>query len=395
MRRVFLDHQSGTPVAAEVFEAMKPYFTEKFGNPASLHQHGLEARDALAKAREQAASLINADSPDEIIFTSGGTEAANLAVKGTAYAHRRRGNHLIVSAVEHPAVLHSADFLEKEGFNVTRLPVDARGVVAPEAVRDAITDTTTLICVQHVNHDIGTIQQLTEIGQIANDRGVTLFVDAVASAGWIPIDVQALGGTLLSFSPHRFYGPKGVGVLYRQRRARLGSLIHGGVQEGGRRAGTENMPAIVGAGAAAELAIRGLPTRVETTTRLQRRLWEGLEQKVAHVKLNGPALGPGRIGTNLNVSTEFIEGEGAALLCDLRGVAVASGAACVSKTLRPSHVLVAIGLDIALAQANVIFSLADTNTDSEIDHVLEVFPEVVTRLRSLSPTWQSFVKNSS
>src|SRR6266545_1377599 len=276
MRRIFLDHQSTTPLLPEAFEAMKPFLAEDFGSPASLHQLGLRARDALATARAQVAALVNAESPDEIIFTSGGTESANLAVKGAAYANQRRGDHIVINEIEHPSVINSVEFLEKRGFQCTRVKVDPEGFVDPADVRAALTENTILICVHHVNHDIGTIEPIREIGELAADRGIPLFVDAAASGGWLPIDVQALGVQLLSLSPHRFYGPKGVGVLYRSRRARLTSVLHGGVQEGGLRAGAENVPAIVGGGVAAEMAARELAERTSHTTGLQQTLWDGL-----------------------------------------------------------------------------------------------------------------------
>jgi cysteine desulfurase len=390
MRQVYLDHQSTTPVLPEVFEAMRPFFMEAFGSPSSLHQHGLRARDALAKARQQIADLIHAESPEEVLFTSGGTESANLAVKGVAYASQRRGNHIVTSEIEHPAVLNSIEFLEKQGFTATRVKVEAEGQIDLEAVRAALTDKTILICVHHVNHDIGAIQPVRAIAERAQERGIPLFVDATASGGWLPVDAQALGANLLSLSPHRFYGPKGVGVLYRNRGARLSSFIHGGVQEAGRRAGTENVPAIVGAGVAAEMAKRELPGRLTHTARLQRRLWEGLQGNIPYVKLNGPEPGPERISTNLNVSFEFIEGEGVALMADLRGVAVASGTTCVSKALKVSHVLRAIGVDHALAQGAIIASLGQDNAEDEIDYALEVLGQVVTKLRGMSPMWDEF-----
>jgi len=390
MRPIYLDHQSTTPVSPEVFAAVKPYFTEAFGNPSALHQHGLRARDALARAREQCAALIRAESPDDILFTSGGTESANLAVKGVAYASRRKGNHIIVSAIEHPAVLNSVEFLEAEGFTCTRVPVDATGWVDPEAVRSAIIDKTILICVHHVNHDLGVIEPIHDLGKIAAANGIPLFVDAVMSGGWLPIDVKEMGASLLSLAPHRFYGLKGVGVLYRHRKARLASIIHGGIQEGGRRAGTENVPAIVGAGAAAELARRELPQRKAKTERLQKELWDGLRTNIPYLKLNGPEPGPRRIPTNLNLSVEFIEGEGLALLADVNGIALASGAACVGKAVKIPPVLTAIGLEPSLAQGNIILSLGQENTEEEIDRVLETLPKLVAKLRGLSPLWDEF-----
>ncbi|MGA2173374.1 MAG: cysteine desulfurase family protein [Verrucomicrobiota bacterium] len=390
MRQVYLDHQSATPALPEVWEAMKPFLAGAFGNPSSLHQHGLRARDAVDAARTQIARLINAGSPEEIIFTSDGTESANLAVKGTAWANQRRGNHLVLSRIEHPAVLNSAAFLEQRGFTCTRLEVDRLGAVDPARVRSAITDKTILIAVHHVNHDIGAIEPIREISGVAHEKGIPFYVDADASAGWLPVDVQALGADLLSFSPHRFYGPKGVGVLYRHRRARLAGLLHGGDQEGGRRAGVENVPGIVGAGVAAEMAARELPERAARCARLQGRLWEGLRAAVAHLHLNGPEPGPRRSPVNLNISAEFTEGEGQVLLCDTRGIALAGRSGCVSKSLRPSHVLEAIGLDPALAQAAVIFSLGKDNSDEDIDYVLETFPKIVAKLRGMSPTWEEF-----
>ena len=390
MRHVYLDHQTTTPVLPEVFEAMAPFFTEFFGSPASLHRQGLRARDALSKARAQVAALINSESPEDIIFTSGGTESANLAVKGTAYANQHRGKHIVASAIEHPAVLNSIEFLEKQGFTCTKVGVDAEGLINPEDVRAAMTDQTILICVHHANHDIGAIQPIRDIAVVAADHGIPLFVDAGASGGWLPIDAQKLGISLLSLSPHRFYGPKGAGILYRNRRARLTSLIHGGVQEGGRRAGTENVPAIVGAGVAAELAASELSERMTHTASLQGRLWEGLNLKIPHLKLNGPSPGPKRLSTNLNVSIQFVEGEGVMLLGDMRGIAMTSGTACVNKSLKISPVLAAIGLEHSLAQGTVILSLGKANTEAEMDYVIEVLPQIVSKLRGMSPVWDEF-----
>ncbi len=390
MPNVYLDHQAATPLLPEALDAMKPYLTEAFGNASSLHQHGLRARDALAKAREQVAAFMNAGSPEEILFTSDGTESANLAIKGVAYAGQRRGNHIVVSAIEHPAVLGSVEFLETQGFTSTKVKVDSNGRVDPEGVRAAITDKTILVAVHHVNHDIGTVEPVKEIAAATAERAIPLFVDAEASAGWLAVDVKALGADLVSFSPHRFYGPKGVGVLYRSRRARLASLIHGGIQEGGRRAGTENVPAIVGAGVAAEIAGRELPKRMGQTATLQGRLWDGLQKKVPYLTLNGPGLGPSRISTNLNISAEFVEGEGLLLMLDTRGIAVASGTSCVSKSLKVSHVLKAIGLDHSLGQAAVMLTLGQDNSAADIDYVLETFPQIVGKLRDMSPMWDEF-----
>lgn len=390
MRHVYLDHQASTPVLPEVFDAMKPFFTEAFGNPSSLHQHGLRVREALKKAREQMAALINADSAEEIFFTSDGTESANLAIKGVAYANERRGKHLVVSATEHPSVMQSVEFLERQGWTCTRVGVDSEGVINLDELKAAITPQTTLVAVHHVNHDIGAIQPVREAGRICAEKGVPLYVDCEASAGWLPVDVREFGAALVSFSPHRFYGPKGVGVLYRNRKARLVSVIHGGVQEGGRRAGTENVPAIVGGGVAAEISLTELPRRLAYTAALQTRLWKGLQTRIAYIKLNGPEPGPKRISTNLNLSTEFIEGEGQLLLCDLNGIAVASGSSCVSKSLKISHVLGAIGLDHALAQGNIIMTLGMANTEEDVDYTIDTFERIVLKLRGMSPMWDEF-----
>lgn len=387
---LFLDWQSSTPVLDEVFEAMRPYFSERFGSPSSLHQHGLRARDALEKARLQCAGMINAEYPEEIVFTSGGTEASNLAVKGVAYASQARGNHIVYTAIDHPAVFNSISYLEKQGFTSTRIQPDRSGLIDPDEIRAAITEQTILVCIQHANHDIGTIEPVGRISEITTERGVPLFVDATSSAGWLPLDVQALGASLVSISPHRFYGPKGVGALYRNRKTRLTNILHGGVQEGGRRAGTENVPAIVGAGMAAEISVRELTDRMTHTRKLQHHLWEGLRKNVDFVVLNGPEPGPGRIGTNLNISAEFLEGEALMLRLDMQGIAVTSGTSCASKSLKISPVLAAIGLDHSLAQASIILSIGRDNTEKEMDLFIEVFASTVRKLRDMSPLWDDF-----
>jgi len=388
MRHVYLDHQSATPVLPEVLEAMQPFFAEAYGNPSSLHHHGLLARDALATARAQIAAFINAASPDEIIFTSDGAESANLAIQGTAAARQRLGNHLVLSATEQPAVIASAEFLESRGFACTRVKVDAKGAIDPNDVRSALTDQTILIAVHHVNHEIGAIEPVAEIGALARERGLAFYVDAEASAGWLPLDVRDWGASLLSFSPHRFYGPKGVGVLYQNQRSPLAPILLGGGQENGRRAGVENVPAIVGAGVAAEIAARELARRRAHCARLQRRLWDGLRAKIPRLKLNGPEPGAVRHPANLNISAEFIEGEAQLLLCDMQGIAVASGSSCLSQSRQISHVLAAIGLDPALARANLVLSLGRDNTEEDVDYVIETFPKIVAKLRALSPSWQ-------
>jgi cysteine desulfurase len=294
----------------------------------------------------------------------------------------------VVSKIEHPSVLNSVAFLEKHGFTSTRVEVDGEGKVDPAKVRAAITDKTILIAVHHINHDIGTVEPIREIAEVAHDASIPLYVDADASAGWLPIDARQLGADLLSFSAPRIYGPKGVGILYRHRRARLEAILHGGDQESGRRAGVENVAGIVGAGVAAEIAGRELAQRAKHCARLQKRLWDGLRSAIPRIKLNGPEPGPGRSPANLNISVEGTEGEGQLLLCDTRGIAVASGTGCVSKSLKASHVLEGIGLEPALAVAAVIFSLGKDNSDEDIDYVLEVYPKIVAKLRAMSPSWE-------
>lgn len=389
-RQIYLDQQAATPVLPEALEAMLPFFRADFGNASSLHHHGVNARDALARAREQFARLLNAELPEEIIFTSGGTEAVNLAIKGCALANERHGKHFVVSAIEHPAVLNSLAALERRGFTHTRAPVDAHGFVNPADVSAAVTDETILIAVHHVNHDVGTLEPIAEIGAIAADCGVPLFVDAVASAGWVPVDVRALGASLLAVSPQRFYGPKGVGVLYRNQRARLAGIQDGGRQEDGRRAGTENVPAIVGAGVAADFARRELPERAARVGELQRRLWEQIRARIPFVRLNGPEPGPGRSPANLNVSFEFLEGEGLALLLDTLGVAVASGPSCVSRAEKVPPVLAAIGLDPSLARGNILLSPGRDTTVADVDDAVLLLEKAVSRLREMSPAWDEF-----
>ncbi|MBI4027352.1 MAG: aminotransferase class V-fold PLP-dependent enzyme [Verrucomicrobia bacterium] len=394
-RAVYLDHLSATPVDKRVFEAMKPFFMETFGNPSSLHRHGLRVKDALNRAREQFALLINAASSDEIIFTSGGTEANNLAVKGAAYANQRRGNHIVVSAIEHPSVLESVAFLEKTGFRVTRVRVDSQGIVDPEEVRRAITDHTILIAVQHANHDIGAIQPVAENGRIAARKGIVFFCDATASGGWVPLDVQTMNVGLLSLAPHRFYGPKGVGVLYQHRNARLAPIIHGGSQENGRRAGVENLPAIVGGGMAAELARRVMPQRNAHAKKLQKRLLKKLLAKVRYAQLNGPPPGPLRSPCNISLAVKFVEGESLLLMLDHHGVCVAGGAGCVARSLRMPYVLNAIGLDPSLARGTILMTLGRDNSEKEMDEVAETIKKAVEKLRGMSPIWEEFQRDKA
>lgn len=380
-RRVYLDHLSGGPLAPEVRAAMRPWLEEIHGNAASLHRHGLKAREALDTAAAQCAAMINAPA-DDLVFTSSGTEANNLAVKGVAEAQRERGTHLILSNIEHPSIDQSVAWLEQQGFTATRVPVDREGRLSVGAVTEAITEQTILIATHHANHDLGAVQNLPALGALAGERGIPLLIDATASGGWLPVDVTAHSICLLTLAPHRFGGPQGVGVLYRNPRVPLAPQLHGGVQQGGLRAGTENLAAIVGAGAGAALPA------IEVTP-LQQQLHGGLLERIEQMTLNGPKPGPDRLPTQLNYSLAGLEGEGLALALDMQGVAIASGTACVTQNLALPPALAAIGLDAAQAKGNVLLSLGRDTTAADIDHVLEIIPKQVDKLRTLSPTWDA------
>jgi cysteine desulfurase len=382
---IYLDHLTTTPPLPEVADAMQPWLRAQFGAPAALHKLGLEARDAVDEARERLAKLVNAAEPEEIVFTSSGTEAMNHAVKGAALANRRFGSHIVTTGIEHPAVLDSITWLESQGFSSTQVGVDGQGRVDPNALGQAMTDETVLVCLHHANHDLGTVQSVAEVAKLTVERGIPLFVDATASGGWLPIDVQQLGADLLALAPHRFYGPKGVGVLYKNRRARLEKLLHGGVQENEFRAGTENVAAIVGAGVAAEHASTALGQAAEHTAKLQVRLLEGIRQAVEGVQLNGPEPGDGRLPHQLSLSTVGVEGEGQALMLDLRGVAIAAGAACTTRSMRVPPALRAIGRDADLAKGTTLWGIGRDTTEAEIDRAIESFAEVTAKLRSMSP----------
>ncbi len=362
-----------------------------FGSPSSLHRFGLDARAALTAAREQVAALINAESPEEIIFTANAAEAANLAIVGTVEANRRfGGKRVVLSAAEHPSVIDPALALENGGIDCEEVGVDSVGAIDLARLEGVLSDDCLLLATHHANHDLGTIQSVAGIGEIAMEKGAPYFVDASFSGGWLPVDVRAMRASLLSLEPNRFHGPKGVGVLYRQRRARVHPLIRGGSQEDGRRAGEENLPAIVGAGVAAEIALRELEVRRESVARIQAGLWNGLRERVPQLKLNGPEPGAGRLPTNLNLSVEFVEGEGVALRADLKGLAIGSGSACVSKALKVPRALAAIGLDPALAQGGVILSPGAMNLEAEVNEAVEILAGVIEDLRGMSPTWEEF-----
>ncbi|HHX09789.1 MAG TPA: cysteine desulfurase NifS [Firmicutes bacterium] len=381
-RQVYLDHSATTPVRPEVLAAMLPYFAGKFGNASSIHRWGYEAREAINDAREKVASLIGA-SPSEILFTSGGTEADNLAIRGVAHARRSRGNHLITSQIEHHAVLHTFEVLQKEGFEVTFLPCDKYGLIDPDDVRKAIRKDTILVSIMHGQNEVGTVEPIKEIGEIAREHGALFHSDAVQSAGKIPIDVKELNVDLLTLSSHKIYGPKGVGALYVTKGVRLTPQVTGGAHERRMRAGTENVPGIVGFGEACRLAKAELPEESARLTKLRDKLIEGLLNEIPDVVLNGhPVL---RLPHNVNVSVKYLEGESILLNLDRMGVAASSGSACTSGSLEPSHVLLAMGLSHETTHGSLRFSLGMSNTEEDINYVLEILPPIVEKLRAMSP----------
>ncbi|WP_406676514.1 cysteine desulfurase NifS [Moorella sp. ACPs] len=385
MRRVYLDHSATTPVRPEVLDAMLPFLKEDaFGNPSTIYSYGREAKKALDEAREKVAGLIGAR-PEEIFFTSGGTEADNLALIGTATANEKKGRHIITSSIEHHAVLHTAQYLMRQGFKVTFLPVTPEGLVRVEDVEEAITDETILISIMHVNNEVGTIQPIKEIGQLARERGIIFHTDAVQSVGKIPVNVDELNVDLLSASGHKIYGPKGVGCLYIRKGTRINPILHGGGQERKRRPGTENMPGIVGFGRAAELAGQELPQEMKRLQALRDKLIDGILNRIEDVQLNGDR--EKRVATNANFSFRYVEGESLLLSLDMKGICASSGSACTSGSLDPSHVLLAMGIPHEVAHGSVRMTLGRDNTEADIDYVLEVMPEIVARLRAMSPLY--------
>ena len=394
MNRIYLDHNATTPLHPEVLEAMTPYLTNRFGNGSSIHAYGREARNAIDTAREQVADLIGAKSPSEIVFTSSGTEADNHAIKGLAELQRSRnaGHHIITSSVEHHAVLHTCQHMEKHGFDVTYLPVDRYGRIHLDALREAICEGTILISIMHANNETGTVQPIAEVAEIAAADGIPLHTDAVQSVGKLPLDVQELEISLLSLSAHKLYGPKGIGVLYIRRGTRLENLMHGGSHERNRRAGSENVPAIVGLGAAAQIAKTSRESCVEHLDTLTRKLREGLHEKLDGLHENGHPdhCLPG----TLNISFEFVEGESLILRLDMEGICVSTGSACTSGSMEPSHVLAALGIQPQLAQGTVRFSLGRDNTEAEIDEVIEKVPKIIEQMRGMSPEYMRKRKSS-
>ncbi|HHX23378.1 MAG TPA: cysteine desulfurase NifS [Thermoanaerobacterales bacterium] len=387
MKQIYMDNAGTTQMRQEVLDEMIPYFIDKFGNPSTIYYYGREAKAALEDSREKIAQLINAD-PMEIFFTSGGTESNNWALRGVTAANKKKGNHIITSSIEHHAVLHTCEDLERQGFRVTYIPVDKDGLVDANHVINAITENTILVSIMHANNEIGTIQPIEEIVKLVKQKNpkILFHTDAVQTVGKIPVDVKDLGVDLLSMSGHKIYGPKGVGALYIKKGTRIAPFITGGAQERNRRAGTENIPGIVGFGKAAELAKEELKQQHDKLINLRDKLIKGILDKVPYTRLNGhPSL---RLPNNVNISFEFIEGEAMLLNLDMKGICASSGSACTSGSLEPSHVLLGIGLPHEIAHGSLRLTLGRNNSEEEVDYVLEVLPNIVGRLREMSPIFE-------
>lgn len=381
MKKCYFDHAATNPLNPAVLEAMMPYFGEEFGNALSVYDLGMNAREAIENSRREVAALINAK-PSGIVFTSGGVEANNMALRGVAIAKQAKGKHIIVSKVEHHSILNSARFLEKSGFVVTYLPVDKFGLVDPEGLKSSITKDTVLISITHASREIGTIEPIKQLSAIAKERGITFHTDAVSTAGNIPLDVDELGVDLLTMTAHQFYGPKGVGALYIREGIRVVPLIYGGIQEGGRRAGTENVAGIAGMGRAAALARAEIAPRMEHSLKLRNKLIEGV-LKIPNVYLTGHP--ENRMPNHASFVVEFIEGEAMLLMLAMKGIYAASGSACSSKALKASPVLMSLGVSSALAQGSIVFTLGAGNSEEDVDHFLKEFPAIIQRLREMSP----------
>lgn len=389
MKNVYMDYSATTYVKPEVVEEMLPYFTEKFGNPSSFYGISRETKRAIDKSREQIAKALNC-LPGEIYFTGGGSEADNWAIKGIASAHKNKGNHIITTKIEHHAVLHTCEYLEKNGFEVTYLDVDEEGFVRLEDLKNAITDKTILVTIMFANNEIGTIQPIKEIGEICKEKKIFFHTDAVQAVGNIPVDVREMNIDMLSLAGHKIYGPKGIGVLYIKKGIKIDNLIHGGAQEKNRRAGTENIASIVGLGKAIEIATDNLEEHMKELTVLRDKLMNGLLQ-IPYTKLNGPK-GDKRLPGNVNVCFRFIEGESILLSLDFKGVCASSGSACTSGSLDPSHVLLSIGLPHEIAHGSLRLTMGDGSTEEDVDYVLDVVPPIIERLRNMSPLWDDFLK---
>ncbi|MCD6231777.1 cysteine desulfurase NifS [Candidatus Aerophobetes bacterium] len=382
MKRIYLDYAATTPTHPEVIKEMFPFFSEVYGNPSSIYQLAQKAKRAVEEAREKVARFLNAKT-EEIIFTSGGTEADNMALKGIAFANKKRGNHIVTSKIEHHAVLNTCKWLEKQGFKVTYIPVDRYGVVDFDELRKSLTDKTILVSVMYANNEVGTIEPISEIARITKERGIYFHTDAVQIVGKIPVDVEKLGVDLLSLSAHKLYGPKGVGALYMRKGVRISSLIHGGHHERNKRAGTENVPGIVGLGKACEIAAKEMATEEKRLKILRDRLYKGLNRRIDEIFFNGHP--QNRLPGILNICIKYVEGESMLINLDLEGVCASSGSACTSSSLEPSHVLLAMGIPPEVAHGSLRFSLGRDTTEGDIDRVIEVLPPIVEKLRVMSP----------
>ena len=384
MKKIYLDHNATSPVHPEVLEAMLPFYKEAYGNASSIHSFGREARKAVEASRETIAAFIGA-SPDEIIFTSGGTESDNTAIKGIMEANASKGNHIITSVIEHHAVLNTCKYLEKHGCTVTYLPVDEFGVVSVDELKNAITADTILVSIMHANNETGALQPIEEIGAVTRAKGIIFHSDAVQSLTKVPVDVDKMNVDRLSFSGHKIYAPKGVGVLYKRKGIKMAPLIVGGHHEKNKRAGTENVAGIVGFAKAVEISKRDGAVLNKRIAELRDRLWKGINDNIKKVKLNGHP--DKRTPNTLNVSFEYVEGESIILNLDMEGIAVSSGSACASGSLSASHVMLAMGLDHAIAQGSIRFSLGKDNTEEDIDFVISILPGIIDKLRQMSPLY--------
>jgi len=387
MKRIYLDHNATTPVHPDVLKAMLPYYKEEFGNASSLHSLGRKARQALESARAQVARLIAPCEPADIVFTSCGTESDNFALKGAAYALGDKGRHIITTQIEHLAVLNACQFLEKNGYELTYVPVDEYGIVDVKTLEKAIRKDTILISAMFANNETGTIQPVEEIARLARERGILFHTDAVQAAGKIPVRAEEIGVDMMSLSAHKIYGPKGIGALYVNKRARVAPYMHGGHHEKNRRAGTENVAGIVGFGKACELARANMEKESIRLTALRDRLWEGINKGLKAVKMNGHPVK--RLPNTLNVSFKYVEGESILLNLDLKGIAASSGSACTSGSLEPSHVLKAMGVEASVAQGSVRFSLGSGNEASDIDRAIKEIPPIIKKLRDMSPLYDA------
>ena len=386
---VYFDHGATTAVRPEVISKMLPYFGQYYGNASSIYSLAQESRNAIEEARGKIAKAINAKDR-EIFFTGSGSEADNWAIKGVMYANQQKGNHIITTSIEHHAVLHTCQYLEKEGYQVTYLPVDEYGMVNVEDVKKAITPKTVLISVMFANNEIGTIQPIAEIGALAKEHNMYFHTDAVQAVGHVPIDVEAMNIDLLTMSGHKFYGPKGVGALYIRKGTKIMSFIQGGAQESNRRAGTENVPGIVGMGEALELCVRDMDQHNQQLIRMRDRIIKEVTEHIPYVRLNGHPTK--RLPGNVNFSFQYIEGESLLLSLDMKGICASSGSACTSGSLDPSHVLLAIGLSHEIAHGSLRLTLGYDNTDDDIDYLFSVLPDIVQKLRNMSPLYEKVLK---